>query len=435
MKIRKNINPNGCPKFLLLNLRMLVVAYLVTFILTLVIIIIADIFNSSKVYDFIHSAKYITPFHEKVYEDGYVESFWKETLYTSEDFAKVQFKYWDSYPNSKSHISAANSGNPNAQFYVGITCADLNEKVMRLIQAAEKGHLVAMDSLIAIYNNGTLNIPADNEAIIFFKQQAKNGDARSMTKIGELYLETDTAVGLQYLRKADQLGNTTAMLSLGRFYRSDKSIPNRKLSYYYYQRAMPNDPTGEALFYISTENRHSYDMDGVIESAKKGFAEAQYTLAKIGLTEDSPVGYKCGDCFIFVKPSKFNNNSFEEKVRSYYTNLKMSIKRNNNGDILEEKILQKIEQGGWVMKHDLSYRWKLPYRVEEDLYIYSTYCGYAWLICAAEKGYDKAIETLKLHRNRDSKILRDVFECVYSPIYDEIYDVVSIPSTPARTKN
>lgn len=395
--------------------------------------------NSAKMLSYLIKDFYF-PFHSYAYE-LYVKLYWDETLtlpeYENRDFKGIirtadlekTFNYTVLFKESNldTHKYAAEKGNKNAQFYVANniylyprkdhegSIEDMNyayyeelakEKIKWLSKASNQGHIEAMDSLGSLYEKGALALTPDTiQALNYFAKAAERGDLFALTKRGVLLVASKDTTGLEYLRKADFKGYIPATIELGKFYyplgTPTNPFANKDKSKSYFSKAKSNDNTGIANYYLGwlTGGKDLYyntpreSMEYFLRGARQGYNPARYMLGylmveygernrSIYRLETPPYQYSIESFDQLRRDSKYANRGASDSKSDYYND---------------------------------SY-----YNTPRDRENYSIYCGWAWIIIAAEDGYDEAIKYIEKHR--DNKSLHKVLSCRDSNV-ESIIDV------------
>ena len=333
----------------------------------------------------------------------------------SEDSLRDTFNYDILFKtfNLEIHKYAADKGNMNAQFYIGnqIYLHPINvkhseqegiddslvakEKIMWLSKAAAQGHVEALDSLGVLFARGASALSPDTlQAIKYFSKAAESGDVFALTKKGLLLIASNDTTGLDCLIKADSEGYVPATIELGKFYypRGTPKNPyaNKDKSKSYFSKAKNNDNTGIANYYLGwlTGGKDLYyntpreSMEYFLRGARQGYNPSRYMLG-----------------YLTVEYGKNNRGAYWlETPPSQYSIEKFDQLRGNS------KYANKGTSDSIYDHYNDSY-----YNARMDRYNYSTYCGWAWIIIAAEDGYDEAIKYIEKHR--DNKDLHKVLSC------------------------
>lgn len=311
------------------------------------------------------------------------------------------------------HKYAADKGNMNAQFYIGnqIYLHPINseysrqvyiddsliakEKIMWLSKASDQGHIEAMDSLGSLYERGALTLAPDTiQALNYFARAAERGDLFALTKKGALLVASKDTTGLKYLREADSKGYIPATIELGKFYYPQGTpknpYANKNKSISYFSKAINNDNTGVANYYLGWlsggidlyYNTPRESMEYFLRGARQGYNPSRYMLGYLTVEYGER---NRGTYRLETPPYQYIIESFDQlRKDSKYANKGTSDSESNH----------------YNDSH---------YNTTRDRDNYSTYCGWAWIIIAAEDGYDEAIKYIEKHR--DNKSLHKVLSC------------------------
>lgn len=359
-------------------------------------------------------------------EKLYAKLYWDATLKLSKNGIHVRtgkldslrkiFDYSDLFNSDYIHEYAAEKGNMNAQFYVGnniylysrpqeseITRGNIeyhknlaNKKIMWLSKASDQGHIEAIDTLGALYEKGALFFQPDTiKALKYYTKAAEKGDMFALTKKGLLLIASNDTTGLRYLRSADSKGYVPATVELGKFYYPMDTPSNpyadKVISSSYFQKAKDKDNTGIANYYLGLINGLGWinghgslrlplktSMDYFLKGAQQGYNPSRYMLGYLTVE----LRYK-----LETPPYQYMIESFDK------------LRRNS-------------EYQRWRNQNPYSKDNIALYESRRDNY--STYCGWAWIIIAAEDGYDEAINYIEGHK--DNTLLRKVLSCRNSKV-------------------
>lgn len=375
MKPIKSIKLFGIGRFLAWNLKILLLTMTIAMSVSILYIGLGYALKSHKMLRYMFSDPGI-PFHT-LGQNLYAKLYWDATLSQPEDSVrkefgigtrydiKPKFDHIDNfYSHSSRHEYAAKKGNKNAQFYVGTHAYEVQEKIMWLNKAAEQGHIGAIDSLGVLYARGANGLTPDTIlAMEYFARASEQGDLFAMTKRGTLLIARNDTTGLKWLREADSKGYVQATIELGKFYWPGTTHANIDKSIELFNRAAKSDMTGEAYYYLGKHN-HNRDhgaggyyyhecIDSFLKSAENGYTPSKYMLGYLAVEY---YAYK-----LQYPPNEYAIESFDE------------FRRNNSQ------------------------------------YKYSTYCGWAWIIIAAEEGDQDAINYI--NANNNNPILHEVLSC------------------------
>ncbi|MCM1111330.1 MAG: sel1 repeat family protein [Clostridium sp.] len=329
----------------------------------------------------------------------YAKLYWDATLTQPEDVVNQKYNYREILARwyDKSHEYAAEKGNMNAQFFVGkninvpaygaVTSSDrdyssdVRNKIGWLTKAVEQGHIEALDSLGSLYQKGAPSLKPDTtKALMYYSRASEKGDLSAMVRLGTLMIASKDTTGLKYLRTASSIGYTPATIELGKFYypRATPTNPysNSTKSLAFFKKATEKDSTGIADYYLGWlygesrifKDTPSNSMKSFLKSAQKGYNPAKYMLGYLTIAVEN-----YGALFLSKPPHNYQTPEFDELRKEIYDNTPMP---------------------------------------EAD-YDYAMYCGWTWMIDAAEDRYDRAIDFIS--NRRDDRILERVLSCRNSP--------------------
>lgn len=375
MKPIKTIKLFGIGRFLAWNLKILLPTLTIVMSVSISYIGLGYALKSHKMLGYMFIDNRI-PFHT-LGKNLYAKLYWDATLSQPEDSVRKEFVFpYIFFRISSWHEYAAKKGNKNAQFYVGTHASEVQEKIEWWNKAAEQGHIGAIDSLGVLYVRGADGLPPDTIlAMEYFARASEQGDLFAMTKRGALLIARNDTTGLKWLREADSKGYVQATIELGKFYWRGTPHANIDKSLELFNRAAKSDLTGEAYYYLGMNKLNIHDdwkgyyrdsyyecIDSFLKSARMGYTPSKYKLGRLA------VEY-CGSWhsrLVYVleyPPDEYAISSFDE------------FRRNNS-------------------------KYKTTY---------STYCGWAWIIIAAEEGDPDAINYI--NANNNNPILHDVLSC------------------------
>ena len=315
------------------------------------------------------------PFHT-LGENLYAKLYWAATLSQPEDSVRKEFGIpYYFFQGSSWHEYAAKKGNKNAQFYVGTDAYKVQEKIEWWNMAAQQGHIGAIDSLGVLYARGANGLTPDTIlAMEYFARASEQGDLFAMTKRGALLIARNDTTGLKWLREADSKGYVQATIELGKFYWPGTTHANIGKSIELFNRAAKSDLTGEAYYYLGM-NKHYYNFDNLRRYYRDSYYECIDSFLKSARMGYTPSKYKLGLLAV-------------EYCGSWHNRLVY--------------ILQYPPDEYAIASFD-------EFRRNNSQYKYSTYCGWAWIIIAAEEGDPDAINYINAHN--DNPILDDVLSC------------------------
>lgn len=399
--------------YILTNLKVLLITIVAVIILSLSYIGLGYILRSPEMLELTFD-EYKIPF-SSLGRNLYAKLYWDETLSFSEDSVRKRYDYVDFFHGNTWHEYAANKGNMNAQFYLAKEISvypynyqgalnnghdynkDASYKLYWLSKAADQGHNEALDSLGVLYERGAVSFPPDTMAALkYYKIASDKGDLFAITRRGGLMVALNDTTGLALLRKADSQGYIPASIELGKFYYPSGTTPNkysnRDLSIFYFNKASKDDKSGVADYYRGwlNSNRLYYDTDTetmelFLSSAKKGYTPAKYMLGYLTVILNS---VNIGAHRLSTPPYQYRIDSFDK-----------FCKKDRENKIECKTYYSSIKKVG-----------------------YHTYCGWAWLIIAAEDGHKDALYYIEEHK--DNQILRDVLSCRHSRIESTIYGTI-----------
>lgn len=132
--------------------------------------------------------------------------------------------------------------------------------------ASENGDVEATNRLGELKEAGIGCLKDKQLALKLYKKAAKGGSLSAMYNLGKLYLENniDNTKGLNWLKRAAELGNGKASLYLGNYYLAKKDI---KKAY--------------AYFVLGRKQKYSPALKCLIELKEKGYFTREIDVRKL----------------------------------------------------------------------------------------------------------------------------------------------------------
>ena len=154
-----------------------------------------------------------------------------------------------------SYRELAESGNPNAELYVGLAY-DLGKELPHnsseaahwYRKAADRGSASAAVNLGVLYHNGDGWPRDDVGAVAWFERAASRGSAIAEYCLGRMYLQGDgvsrnEATAVTWLNKAAQKGNASAQIVLSSLYATGRGVGgNTAVAYMWINLASATEP-------------------------------------------------------------------------------------------------------------------------------------------------------------------------------------------------
>ena len=202
---------------------------------------------------------------------------------------KVAYEIQDYRNAAANFLAAAEKGNDEAQYYLGICYyegkgvqKDLTKAIQWLRKSADKGNADAMFQLGECCFNGTGILKNTDEAITWYRKSADNGSTKAMVKLGDFYyegrfVEKNKNESVKLWKKASEKGNDNAMCRFAYcLFNGIGTEKNMNKAIEWCRKAVLERTT-----YNNQEQLKKYvDLQKAYESAEKGDVDAMMKLGR-----------------------------------------------------------------------------------------------------------------------------------------------------------